>query len=203
MTVRFSHKAFVIQHALENNTDDYLIWLDGDCVFKIDNYDRFPSNILGNKLLACQLEKTCNLNHIESGILIFNGLHPDKITFSKMLGELYRVDNIVSMREPYDGFVISRTLEKTKIAYIDLNDGYSKGGIQSDPNMTFTHPEIKSKFIHNIGWTGKTQYKNWDTVLKKDYIYTILNNVVNNKSIADVKKASAFEKLKSLKELRQ
>jgi mannosyltransferase OCH1-like enzyme len=203
MTVRFSHKAFVIQHALENNTDDYLIWLDGDCVFKIDNYDSFPSNILGNKLLACQLEKTCNLNHIESGILIFNGLHPDKITFSKMFGELYRVDNIVSMREPYDGFVISRTLEKTKIAYIDLNDGYSKGGIQSDPNMTFNHPEIKSKFIHNIGWTGKTQYKNWNTVLKKDYIYKILNNVVNNKSLVDVKRTAAFKKLKSLKELRQ
>jgi hypothetical protein len=107
------------------------------------------------------------------------------------------------MREPYDGFVISRTLEKTKIAYIDLNDGYSKGGIQSDPNMTFNHPKIKSKFIHNIGWTGKTQYENWDTVLKKDHIYKILNNVVNNKSLVDVKKASAFEKLKSLKELRQ
>jgi hypothetical protein len=48
-----------------------------------------------------------------------------------------------------------------------------------------------------------TQYENWDTVLKKDYIYKILNNVINNKLPVDVKKASAFEKLKSLKQLRQ
>ena len=34
MGMRFSYKAFVIQHALKNNSNCYLIWLDGDCIFK-------------------------------------------------------------------------------------------------------------------------------------------------------------------------
>lgn len=40
--------------------------------------------------------------------------------------------------------------------------------IQSDPNYTFLHPEIKNKFIHNIGWTGKHQYDDWDKIFNQD-----------------------------------
>jgi hypothetical protein len=34
MTVRFSYKGFVIQHALNTINDGYIIWLDGDSIFK-------------------------------------------------------------------------------------------------------------------------------------------------------------------------
>ena len=87
---------------------------------------------------------------------------------------------------------------------VDLNQGYGKGGIQSDPNMTFCHPEIQSKFIHNIGWTGKNQYQNWDTIYKRDDIYKKMNGMLFGTSkyekLLNKKKAmTTLERLRSLK----
>jgi hypothetical protein len=205
MTVRFSHKAFVIQHALKHNTNDYLIWLDGDCVFKAADYTHFPSKLLGDKLLACQVEHAADLNHVESGILIFNGKHKDKMTFVNAFKRWYEVDNILPMGQPYDGFLIFKTLLTTGLDYINLNKDIG-GGIQSDPNMTFLHPEIKSKFIHNIGWTGKNQYDNWNIVFERDDIYKKMKKVLFNMGSdpeMNEKKERAMNKLDALKRARQ
>jgi hypothetical protein len=205
MTVRFSHKAFVIQHALANNSDDYLIWLDGDCVFKDADYTKFPRNLLGDKLLACQVEHNHDLNHVESGILIFNGKHTDKQKFINEFAKWYRVENILSMGEPYDGFIVFKTLLTSKLKYVDLNEEHGKGGIQSDPGMTFCHPEIKDKFIHNIGWTGKNQYSNWNNVFERDDIYKKMQGALfgsSNSAAMLKKKETAFNKLQKLKALK-
>lgn len=172
MTVRFSHKAFVIQHVLDTHTDPYLIWLDGDCVFKNADYtDGFPANLLGDKFLACQLEHAHVLHHVESGILIFDGQHPDTKTFNEEFKKWYQVDHLIGMGEPYDGFLVYKSLLTTSLEYVNLNEKHGAGGIQSDPNLTFLHPEIKSRFIHNIGWTGKHQYVAWSDIRERDEIY--------------------------------
>jgi mannosyltransferase OCH1-like enzyme len=205
MTIRFSHKAFVIQHALQNNSNDYIIWLDGDCVFKPSDYTNFPKKILSDKLLACQVEHNNDLNHVESGILIFNGKHKDKMTFVNVFKQCYDVDNIVEMGQPYDGFLIFKTLLLTQLKYIDLNEKYGKGGIQSDPNMTFCHPELQTKFIHNIGWTGKTQYDKWDDVFKNDDIYKVMKNALfsfGKDESLNLKKQNAFNMLQKLNRVR-
>lgn len=205
MTVRFSHKAFVIQHALENNTNDYLIWLDGDCVFKNADYTQFPKNILNDKFLACQVEHNHDLNHVESGILIFNGNHSNKIIFNEEFKKWYRVENILPMSQPYDGFLVFKTLLTTGLEFVDLNEGYGQGGIQSDPNMTFCHPEIKSKFIHNIGWTGKNQYDNWQQIYQRDDIYKKMQSVLfgnRNSKEMQAKKENAFNKLQKLNRIK-
>lgn len=202
MTVRFSHKAFVIQHVLKNNSDDYLIWLDGDCVFKNADYTNFPSNILNDKFLACQVEHNYDLNHIESGILIFNGKHKDKQTFIDEFTKWYQVENILPMGQPYDGFIVFKTLLTSGLKYVDLNQNYGKGGIQSDPSMTFCHPELKNKFIHNIGWTGKHQYSNWNNIFERDDIYQKMKGVLfgnNNTVEMQKKKETAHHKLQKLK----
>jgi hypothetical protein len=204
MTVRFSHKAFVIQHALDNNTNDYLIWLDGDCLFKNTDYTNFPKNIMNEKFLACQIEHNHDLNHVESGILIFDGKHSDKDKFNNEFKMWYKVNNILPMGQPYDGFLVYKSLLTSGLSYVDLNQGYGKGGIQSDPNMTFCHPEIQSKFIHNIGWTGKNQYQNWDTIYKRDDIYKKMNGMLFGTSkyekLLNKKKAmTTLERLRSLK----
>ena len=85
MTIRFSHKAFVINYALNYNGDQYVIWLDGDCIFNNTEYDNFPENILNKKFLACQVENAKDLNHIESGILIFDRKHKDTKIFNNAL----------------------------------------------------------------------------------------------------------------------
>jgi len=206
MTVRFSHKAFVIQHALANNVNDYLIWLDGDCVFKNSDYTGFPTTVLGDNLLACQVEHNSDLNHVESGILIFNGKHKDKQKFIDEFAKWYRVENVLPMGQPYDGFIVFKTLLTSGLKYVDLNSNYGKGGIQSDPEMTFCHPEIKNKFIHNIGWTGKNQYSNWNTIFERDDIYQKMQGILfgfNNSNNLQVKKEKAFSKLQKLKKLKK
>jgi mannosyltransferase OCH1-like enzyme len=171
MIERFSYKSFVIQDVLQKHNDDYLIWLDGDCVFKQADYTNFPKNILGDNFLACQVEENWDLNHVESGILIFNGKHNDIKIFNEAFIENYKFERLLPMGEPYDGFVVFKSLKETDLKYVNLNSKYGKGGIQSDPNCTFQHPEIKSKFIHNIGWTGKNQYENWDRIFRIDDTY--------------------------------
>jgi hypothetical protein len=206
MTVRFSHKAFVIQHALEHNHNDYVIWLDGDCVFKNADYSDFPKNILGGKFLACQVEENHDLNHVESGILIFDGKHSDKTKFVDEFKRWYQVDNILPMGQPYDGFLVFKSLLTSGLNYINLNKGYGRGGIQSDPTMTFCHPEIRSKFIHNIGWTGKNQYSNWKIIFERDDIYKkmkgILFNLGSDEKLNE-KKERAGDKLMALKRLKK
>ena len=205
MTVRFSHKAFVIQHVLDTQSHDYLVWLDGDCVFKNSDYTRFPNNILNDKFLACQVEHNHDLNHIESGILMFKGNHLDTKRFNEEFKKHYEVDNIIKMGQPYDGFVIYKALLTSGVEYTNLNQKYGKGGIQSDPTMTFCHPEIQSKFIHNIGWTGKNQYDNWEQIYHRDDVFQKMNNALfgNSKGAMLAKKKRAREKIQKLKRIRQ
>ncbi len=204
MTVRFSHKAFVIQHVLDTETHRYLIWLDGDCIFKNAEYSDFPKSLLGQKFLACQVDHNNELNQIESGILIFNGLHPDKMRFNNAFKIWYKVENILPMGQPYDGFLVSKALITTGLDYVNLNEHYGKGGIQSDPNMTFCHPEIKSKFIHNIGWTGKNQYDNWETIYQRDDIYQKMNGMLFGNARGRIleKKQIAASKMERLRQIK-
>lgn len=172
--VRFSHKAFVIQHALKSIKNDYVIWLDGDCIFTPADYTNFPSNILDNKLLACQVEEHSHttVKHVESGILIFDANHVDKNTFLETFRELYRLDAIMAMPNdcadgipgthwedygPYDGFIVHKTLATTNIDFVNLNSSYFSGEFTATPEKTFVHPGIATKFIHNIG-NGKINY---------------------------------------------
>src|SRR6056300_133569 len=202
MTVRFSHKAFVIQHALDNIKSDYIIWLDGDCIFKPEDYSDFP-NMLDDKFLACQIEEAHGLNHIESGILIFNGKHLNTKIWNEKFKENYKVENVLPMAEPYDGFIVYKSLKMTQLPFVNLNKNYGKGGIQSDPTLTFLHPEIKKRFHHNIGWTGKNQYDGWDLISKQDIIYAKMKNVLFGSNIhKKKKKKEIFNKLESLKALR-
>ena len=76
--------------------------------------------------------------------------------------------------EPYDGHVIRRAVIHSEIQYYDLNEEYGIGGIQSDPNCTFLHPEIKKRFTHNIGITGKHQYENWEYLKYKDKFFSMI-----------------------------
>jgi hypothetical protein len=204
MTVRFSHKAFVIQHILDTEFHDYLIWVDGDCIFKNTEYQDFPKSLLNGKFLACQVEHNQDLNHVESGLLIFKGGHINLEKFNKEFKNWYQVNNILTIGQPYDGFLIFKSLLTSKASYVDLNKELG-GGIQSDPSMTFRHPDIKSKFIHNIGWTGKNQYANWQNILKRDEVYQKINLSLfgSSKSNLSETKKKAFNKLEKLKLLKK
>ena len=173
MGVRFSFKSFVMQHALDNNKDCYVVWLDGDCIYKPNSYN-FIDTVLNGNAVACQREANGGTDHIESGIVIFDVDHSDTELFNNKFKQLYQIDNLIQHDSPYDGFMIYLALKETGISYTDLNAGYGRGGIQSDPNETFLHPEIQSRFYHNIGPSGKAQYDSWEIINKTDEYFKLL-----------------------------
>lgn len=173
MGMRFSYKSFVMQQALDSNTGCYLIWLDGDCIFKPNqDFSTFAKDLLDGKFIAVQRERVGGDDHCESGIVLFDTDHPDKQKFNSQFKTNYEISNVIQMGSPYDGFIIYKSLNG--IDYIDLNDGYSKGGIQSDPNETFLHPEINKRFLHNIGVTGKSQYDSWGKYSNTDEYFKLI-----------------------------
>lgn len=185
MAMRFSYKSFVMQHALDNNTGCYLIWLDGDCIFKENqNFSTFAKDLLDGKFIAVQREHVGGDDHCESGFVLFDTDHPDKEKFNSQFKNNYEINNAINMGSPYDGFIIYKSL--SGIEYIDLNDGYGKGGIQSDPSQTFLHPEINKRFLHNIGVTGKSQYDSWGKYSNTDEYFKLIQRR-NKKTPEEIK----------------
>lgn len=187
MSIRFSHKGFVIQHALDNISDGYAIWLDGDCVMHDYSYDDFPKNILNNLVVAAQVEHAGTHHHVESGVLVFDMEHKDIQLFKDAFKKNYTVDEALTMPEPYDGFIVYKSIISSGIEFNNLNEKFGIGGIQSDPSLTFLHPEIKNRFTHNIGVTGKSQYQNWDSVKRTDNVFSLIAGIVNNMSETELK----------------
>ena len=174
MGMRFSYKSFVMQHALHNNSNCYIIWLDGDCIFKPNQTYGDLVNVLNHKFIALQREHNGGHDHCESGFVLFDVDHKDKETFLNAFIKTYELNNIINEDSPYDGFMIYRSL--TNIDYVDLNQNYGKGGIQSDPSCTFLNPILQSRFIHNIGVNGKSQYDSWNTYSKTDEYFKLIQN---------------------------
>jgi len=192
-TIRFSHKGFAIQHALSTIKEGYSIWADGDVVFKDADYSNFPSCLFKkDEVLACQVEDG---NHVESGVIIFDMTHPDMHKFRDAYSHNYSLNEIVNnYGEPYDGHVARRSLVHSGVNYVDLNDIHGRGGIQSDPNETFLHPDIKSRFVHNIGITGKKNYESWDSVKVKDNIFRVLGGAGFKQLTLEQKKIVSLRK---------
>lgn len=153
--IKFSYKTFVMLDMLTKFSNKYIVWLDGDCEFKqYNDFNNFIPNVLTDKFVACQVEKGFSewrgdKEHIESGILIFDSAHPDKIKFVNELKIMY-AEHIKTLEKPYDGFLIKQALDNTGIEYIDLfPSGYTtKSSAPAD--TTFIHPEINCRFRHNM-----------------------------------------------------
>jgi hypothetical protein len=153
--IRFSYKAHVMMYAIEHMAG-YVVWLDGDCVFKPNSYSNFASSVLENNFIAVQVDKFESSmiwrseDHVESGIVVFDLDHPDRRTFLKSFENHYKPMHMASMPQPYDGFVIMRTCKNTGIQYKDLlPPDYTI--FDNNPELTFIHPELKSRFVHYIG----------------------------------------------------
>jgi hypothetical protein len=196
LAVKFSYKSFVILHELVHTDVDYLIWLDADCEFLSDDFLNWPKNLIGENFVACQKEDT--VEHIETGIVIFNINHNDKKVFVEKLKSFYMESKqFNNFGQFFDGYVIGRTLNTIKINFLNLNEKYGIGGIQSDPNCTFLNPEIKKRFIHNIGITGKKKYDEW-SLYSDDKFFSLIPGA--NNITPQEKKTRRLKKLKELKD---
>lgn len=174
LSIKFSFKGFVIAKALKDNSDKYVIWLDADCIFKSSDLVNFAENLLNGKFMACQ--KEAGTDHVESGIIIFDTAHPDRQKFIDTFVGFYYGD-VNSFGEFYDGFIVNRTLAHSQIDYVNLNEMFGLTGVQSDPGLTFLHPEISKRFLHNIGITGKRQYEDWVTYARQDKYFQLIHGI--------------------------
>lgn len=183
--IKFSFKSFVMMHTLRNTNEGYVVWLDGDCEFINDNFHNWPENLIENKFMACQREQ--GSEHVETGIIIFDCEHGNKNEFLDVFESYYMIpEKFNSFDQLFDGFVVGRTLDTADISYVNLNENYGLEGIQSDPNSTFLNPEIKNRFIHNIGITGKIKYDSWDKH-KSDRFFQLIHGVEFVKSKEEIR----------------
>lgn len=174
--IKFSYKVFVMMDSLKKHDDCYVIWLDGDSIFKSYDFNNFPIELLKDTFLACQREH--GSEHVESGIIIFDAAHKDKHLFINQVELFYsKPQHFNSFGQFFDGFVVGRTLNIININYIDLNEGYGLTGIQSDPNCTFLNPELRKRFHHNIGISGKRSYQNWKIYANKDPLFQLIHGI--------------------------
>lgn len=152
LTIKFSHKAFVIERELTRTDADIFIWLDGDVETIANIKETDFKNILKDRFLACQAEKANTLHlHIESGILIFNLTHKLTKRFTEQLTDFYHTDRLFNVRKPYDGFVIGRILRNNKkLKYIDFNSWRKDLALTSKRGTTFLHPFLRRRFVHWI-----------------------------------------------------
>jgi hypothetical protein len=203
LALKFSYKSFVMIHALRKTSTGYVIWLDADCIFLSEDFSTWCDTLLEDTLLACQRES--GSEHVESGIIIFNSEHISKTKFVDKLESLYMTPaEFNNFSQFFDGFAIGRTLNTTHVPYIDLNKNYGHSGIQSDPNCTFLHPEIKNRFKHNIGITGKRQYADWNKY-KHDPFFQLIHGA-NELSPEETKEQNlkrANTKLKNITKVRR
>lgn len=199
LSIKFSFKSFVMIDMLKNNNEDIIIWLDADSIFTSCDFDMFPFDILDNKFLAIQRED--GSEHCESGIVIFDASHKDKNKFVEFFESQYTNSaHYNSYGQFFDGYALFRTIANTGIAFVDLNEGYGIGGIQSDPNCTFLNPALRKRFYHNIGITGKRQYKRWQDFVNIDPLFQLIHGA-NDKTPeerAQENLARANEKIKKL-----
>lgn len=191
LAIKFAYKSFVMLTELKQTHEGYVIWLDADCVFTSSDFDNWPQSLLVNDFMACQREH--GSEHVESGIIIFDAGHADKHSYIDRFESLYMLpEEFNNFGQFFDGFVVGRTLSHTGVSYVDLNKGYGIGGIQSDPNCTFLNPEIRKRFIHNIGITGKRQYLDWEQY-KHDKFFQLIHGV--NDTDPAVKRQIAMNKI--------
>ena len=187
-TIRFSHKAFVMQHMWETTPTGYAIWLDGDCTFKDHDFSSFPYDLVKDTLLACQVEIRVDtpVRHVESGVIIMNCAHHEKPLFLEKFKENYTLPHIMSMpndcydthmpgtwREygPYDGFIVHKSLVGSGVSFVDLNEcvrDANNADYTAHPEHTFLNPELYNRFIHNIGHEGKNRYEQVNSTLNID-----------------------------------
>lgn len=211
MTVRFSHKAFVIHHAVSNPSSRYTVWVDGDCVFKDADFSSFGFDLTQDKLLACQVERLTNSNvcHVESGVLVFDTTHPDRDRFIQTYIDCYDPKTIIKMPNdnwdtkaegtwqeygPYDGFIFHKALSLTGVKFHNLNESlppiWSPAGT---PELTFAHPDLSSRFVHNIGHDGKNKYVEVNNELDIDSNFEWSHHLTNELSNLDNRIVSGTE----------
>jgi hypothetical protein len=143
-TVKWSHKVFVIDHALKNFKSDFYIFLDGDTY----TVSPIPVDLAGllvkNHFIGVHFESIKNHPlHFETGIIVFNGNHRQMSKFKEVYTSGYESLEIYQMDKTWDTFWLIKLYKEYDLDIIDLSKGKISG--------VFGNPLIYNKIIHDVG----------------------------------------------------
>lgn len=118
--LRWSFKMFTLLHALENTTDDFLIWMDSDVY--ADNYPKnnWIKKIIGDNCFAGQRETVKGFTHIETGIIIINMKHKDVSKIIDWIRQGYIEFKILNEDKPWDGAWMGKLADSGTISFKNI-----------------------------------------------------------------------------------
>ena len=142
-TVKWSHKVFVISHALNTISDDYFIFLDGD-TYTVDTIEPDTAEkLIEHYLLAVHFENLVNLGlHFETGLVVFKSDHTQMDLFKTLYISGYEDLSIYNLSKAWDGFWLAE-LYKTHNLDVKNLSKHNRG--------VFSNPIIANKLIHDVG----------------------------------------------------
>jgi len=148
-TIKWCHKVYAMQHALQNCHNDHLIFLDGDTYSKKEVSNTLAKDLVLDHLFAVHFEKLKHGLHFETGLISFNMSHPQMPLLILELLKDYDNLNIYNHQKTWDGYWFSYLYKKYDLDVIDLSGGKMSG--------VFSNPQVKGTLVHEA---GNDKYKN-------------------------------------------
>jgi hypothetical protein len=120
---KFAHKVYAMQKQIEENTSEYLIWLDSD-VLTVNKVDDFFLNSLINKDSYLTYLGRDHINfHSETGFMIFNINNKFHNIFWDKMMKMYDEGELFNEKEWHDCWIfdkVRKQLEKESLKNIDI-----------------------------------------------------------------------------------
>jgi len=147
--VKFAHKSYVMFHAIENLTTDWVIWLDGDSI----THTKIPFKFL---------EKLCPSNsfvtylgrkkmYTETGFLAFNRRHPKILEYVKQAKNIY--DNNLIENNSYfnEGYTDCHVFDFVRLQLEKIGVKSNNIGTNGDDKHPFINGELGKYMDHLKG----------------------------------------------------
>jgi len=142
-TIKWSHKVYAINHALQNTNDDFLIFLDGDTYTTNHVPINLAEKLVKKKLFSVHFEQLKNHGlHFETGLIVFNTNHHQINLLRNHLTRAYDNLDIYKMKKTWDGFWFAHLYKEYKLDVLDLSQ---------EGQGVFGNKHVKDILKHDVG----------------------------------------------------
>jgi hypothetical protein len=142
-TIKWSHKVYVMKHALKKLKDDFIIFLDGDTYTTNSIPVNFAEKLVKKKLFAVHFEQLKKHGlHFETGLIVFNTNHHQIDLLRNNLTAAYDNLDIYKMKKTWDGFWFAHLYKEYKLDVLDLS---------LEGKGVFGNKHVKDILKHDVG----------------------------------------------------
>lgn len=137
--IRWSHKVYVISHALNYQNKNFL-FLDGDTFTTRSVNIKLIDNLLRDHLFAVHFEQIKGDLHFETGLIAFNLLHPQIEILKNELQKGYDNLDVYKLPKAWDGFWFAHLTKKFNLDVLNLGN-----------NGVFSNSLVSGTIFHDVG----------------------------------------------------